>query len=246
MEIFFLFVLSTMLIYGDFVEDPIHAGWIGRKHLQEQECERLSQSDAHNRFPASVPPPNARSAALFQVDALFCRHRVVENGARPARDEVILQRLQDDVGELTGLAAAESAPGTRFVVDAHYPDPEIVRKIAGASRIALVERGRQVSDRPPQLTAGDVEVLRTFAMRDAIPVACRRLHQSGALAQHDGQPDETAVDEDMPNTREPAASEPDVEPIDDDVAVLSIALLHPAESQLHAGLCHRGEFRWLR
>jgi len=226
-DIFFIFVLWTSVIYGDFLEDPIHAGWLGRKHLQEQECERLSQTDAHTRFPASVPPTNARSAAFFQIDALSCRHRIVENGARTARDEVILQRLQDDVGELTGLAAASSDVGTRFVVDAHYPNPEIVRKIAGASRVALVERGRRVSDRPPQLTAGDVEVLRTFHMRDAIPIACRRLHQSGALT-----PKRNA--------------EGDAEAVDDDVAVLSIALLHPQESQLHAGLCHRGTFRWLR
>jgi hypothetical protein len=232
-DIFFLFLLWTSVIYGDFVEDPIHAGWLGRKHLQEQECERLSQTEAHTRYPASVPPTNSRSAALFQIDALACRHRVVENGARPARDEAILQRLQDDVGELTGLAAASSDAGTRFVVDAHYPNPEIVRKIAGASRVALVERGRQVSDRPPQLTAGDVEVLRTFPMRDAIPIACRRLHQSGALTPKKSKDASASLAQDDTV-------------VDDDVAVLSIALLHPQESQLHAGLCRRGEFRWLR
>ena len=33
---------------------------------------------------------------------------------------------------------------------------------------------------------------------------------------------------------------------DEDVAVLSVALLHPSESTLHAGVCHRGEFQWLR
>jgi hypothetical protein len=244
-DVFFLFVLSTMLIYGDFVDDPIHAGWLGRQHLQEQECERISQSEAHTRYPASVPPTNARSAALFQIDALVCRHRVVENGARDARDEVILQRLQDDVGELSGLAAASSDEQTRFVVDAHYPNPEIVRKIAGASRIALAERGRRVSDRPPHLTAGDVEVLRTMPMRDAIPIACRSLHRSGALLpQKKDAPKESAA------TESPAdAAENDLairDAVDDDVALLSIALLHPHESQLHAGLCHRGQFRWLR
>src|SRR5690606_36198192 len=103
------------------------------------------------------------------------------DGAREPRDELILQRLEEDVGELTGLAAALGDADTHWIVDAYYPSPTVVRKVAGAARVSLVERGHSVSDAPPQFSAGDVEVMRTLPMRDAIPAACRRLHQSGAL-----------------------------------------------------------------
>jgi hypothetical protein len=215
---FAFFLLVNLLAYGDLLRDPANASWFSQQRVRQLECERLSQAEAHARHPGTVPPPNARSGALMQVDALACRHLLVAEGARSPRDEAILQRLEQDVGELVGLAAAVSEPDTRWIVDAHYPSPPMVRKIAGSARVALAERGRQVSDAPPRLSAGDVEVLRTLPMREAIPFACRRLHASGALQ-----------------------SAPD-----DDVALLSIALLHPGESQLHAGTCRRGEFRWLR
>lgn len=218
MDGFLLFLLANLFVYGDVARDPANAAWTSQADVRQLECERLSQADAHARHPGTVPPPNARSSTMMQIDALECRHYVVAAGAREPRDEAILQRLSDEVGELTALAATTGEQGTRWIVDAHYPSPSMVRKIASAARVALAERGLRVDDAPPRLSAGDVEVLRTLPMREAIPLACRRLHAAGAL---------------------PAAA-------DEDVAVLSVALLHPSESTLHAGVCHRGEFQWLR
>lgn len=219
MDTLLYFLLANLLVYGDVYDDPVNRAFFGRQKARQLDCERLSQAEAHQRYPGEVPPPHTRSSALMQIDALVCEHRVVADGTREPRDEVILQKLEEDVEELTGLAAAEVGPGTRWVVDAYYPNPAIVRKIAIASRVALAERGLWVTDQPPRLTAGDVEVLRTLPMRDALPVACRRLFATRALEGG---------------------------PLGDDVAFLSLALLHPMESQLHAGICRRGQFRWLR
>lgn len=219
METLLYFVLANLLVYGDIYDDPAAQGFFGRQQARQLDCERLSQAKAHERYPGEVPPPHTRSSALMQIDALVCQHRVVADDMREPRDEVILQKLEEDVAELTGLAALETGPETRWVVDAYYPNPAIIRKIAGASRVALAERGLWVTDQPPRLSAGDVEVLRTLPMRDALPVACRRLFSSRALEGG---------------------------PLGDDVAFLSLALLHPSESQLHAGLCRRGQFRWIR
>lgn len=214
---FFLFLFLNLLAYGDLASDPANLGWTSQERLRQLECERMSQAEAHARHPGAVPPPNARSTAIMEIDALACRHRVLPVGTRELRDEAILSRLGSEVEELAALAAASADEGTRWVVDAYYPSQAMVRKIANATRVALVERGRRVDDAPPRLSAGDVEVLRTLPMREAIPFACRRLHQEGGLAGDD-----------------------------DDVAFLAVALLHPSESQLHAGVCRQGAFRWLR
>ncbi len=219
MDGFLLFLLVNVLAYGDVFADPVHAAWLGRQEARELHCERLGQAEAHERYPGRVPAPNARSGALMEIDALECRHLVVAEGTRQPRDEAILQRLEADVDELVGLASTVGDEETRWIVDAYYPSPPVVRKVANAARVSLAERGRWVSDAPPRLSAGDVEVLRTLPMREAIPVACRRLFESGALeGEQHGQ----------------------------NVAFLAVALLHPQESQLHAGTCRNGRFRWLR
>ena len=218
MEALVYLLFSYFLGYGDLINDPIQAGWQGRRALRQFECERVSQAQAHQRFPALVPVTDARATAMMQIDALVCQHRVIADGARSVRDQLILDRLGDEVGELSALAAASGDAGTRWIVDAYYPDPNMVRKIANASRVALVERGLKVSDQAPRLSAVDVEMFRTLAMRDALPLACRRMHETGALADKAGE----------------------------NISFLAIALLHEKESQLHAGTCVRGVFRWLR
>jgi hypothetical protein len=214
-----LFLLGNLLFYGDVAGDPIHAAWGGRSALRDFECERLPQAEAHDRFPASVPAPNARTTVLVEIDALVCGHRIVERDARSPRDEAILSRLGVEVDELSALASQRGSSTTHWVVDAHYPNPVLVRKIATASRVALAERGLAVSDTTPLLSAGDVEILRTLPMRDALPHACRRLYETNVLESQS---------------------------FGDDVAFLSIALLDANETQLHAGTCQKGTFTWLR
>ncbi len=219
MEPLFLFLLTNLFVYSDVANDPIHANWEGATAGRKYECERLPQAEAHRRYPGEVPQTSAIATTLFGVDALVCEHRVMPDGARSPRDEAVLRDLSDNVDELVGLAAAAAGEDTQWVVDAYYPDPAVVRKVASAARVSLAERGLPVSDAPPQFTAGDVEVFRTLPMRDAIPASCRRWWDIRAQL---GQP---------LRRRD---------------AFLALALLDQHESQLHVGLCQGGTFRWLR
>jgi hypothetical protein len=213
------YLLSHLIFYGDIVGDPIHASWKGRDELRSMECERLTHPEAFERFPGQLPAPGARSRVIVEVDALACSHKWIEPGSRNARDELILEDLSQEMSEIVGLAQQQADAGTAWFVDAYYPDPVMVRKIATAARMSFAERGISVYDQAPLMSAGDVEVLRTLQMRDSIPHACRRMFQRGEL-------------EDQTNTEKRA--------------FLAIALVHEKESQLHAGVCQQGEFRWLR
>src|SRR5690606_12736842 len=74
---FLLFLLANLFVYGDVARDPANAAWTSPEQVRQLDCERLSQADAHARHPGTVPPPNARSTTLMQIDALECRQRVV-------------------------------------------------------------------------------------------------------------------------------------------------------------------------
>lgn len=218
--VLYFLLTNVFLFYGDYVRDPVHTVWLeGRSAAYNYECERLSQADAHEQYPGRVPPPSPRGDAIIGVDVLVCRHKVVAEGTRPARDELIMQSLSSDVAELAGLAVQQGTEETVWVVDAFYPNLEVVRKVATAGRMTLAERGRQVTDQAPLLSAGDAEVFRTLTVKDGIELACRRLHEDGSL---------------------------DGGPLGEDVAWLALALLHPKESQLHAAVCREGRLTWLR
>lgn len=224
MEFFLPFLLYTSLLLGDHIGDPANEAWFGgRQALRQSECERLSHAEAYDRFPGRLPPPSARAQVLFQIDALSCERLLLPAGLRAPRDEAILRSLRDEVEPLVGLAAATGNDDTRWLVDAHYPDLVTGAKIATAARTAMAARGLATSNVGPLLPGGDVEVLRTMPLRDALPLACRRMEEGFVLD------DPRAADDDERN-----------------VAWMTVALLHPHETQLHAGTCHRGVFRWLR
>ncbi|MCP4500563.1 MAG: hypothetical protein GY822_11440 [Deltaproteobacteria bacterium] len=178
---FFFYLLSQLLVFVDLADDPVHEAWQGRQAARQFECERMSQARAHEKFPGRIPATSARGTALFQIDALVCERRVIPDGTRTPRDELILGNFNDEIGELSGLAAKVGDKNTRWIVDAYYPDSAMVQKIAGATRVSLAERGLFVSDQPPIFTGGDVEVFRTLPVRYAIPLACKRLFDTHSL-----------------------------------------------------------------
>jgi len=177
--LFFWFV--QLLVYGDFVEDPSHVAWAGATEVRQFDCERISQAEAHKRYPGSVPATSARGQVFYDIDALVCSRRYVDDDQRLPRDELLLRSLSSDVDELVGIASKQGGDVVKWTVDAFHPDPVMVRKIATAAKTSLAERGLQVSDRPPLLTAGDVEVLRSMHMQQALPVACKRMQDTGVL-----------------------------------------------------------------
>lgn len=214
METLLIYLLTLLMAGGDRVLDPAVRMAAGRQVGRHLSCERISQREAHERAPSEVPAPHPRAGAISNVDAMVCTRPLLRLGSRPARDELVLSHLRDDVQGLALQAAGLADPGVRWVVDAHIPEPAVANKVAVAGRTALAELGASVSARAPVPAAGDVEVMRDLPLEDALALACRRMTSDGTLRPQD--------------------------------VWLSYALVRPYETRLHAGLCVRGAWRWLR
>jgi hypothetical protein len=205
--------LVVLLLCFACTKDP-SAGFVQTKaEARNYDCQRLSQSEAHERFPGAVPEVPPRGT-FGLTDALVCTRRVVDWGEREGRDDVILSSLGADVGEIIRLASAAAPQNTTWYVDSFYPQPQVAQKIAIAARVGLVERGQRVSDRVPVLAAGDIAVLARMPPHRAYGVACGRYFKEQVLRHGE--------------------------------AFLGVMIIDARESQLHAGLCLDGEWRWLQ
>lgn len=213
MEVLLLLLLFPASVLLERAVDP--SPGIGHSKAQGRtlECARMSQAEAHERYPGRVPAPPARGP-LGTADALVCAQRLVAPGERPDRDEAVLQSLSGTVGVLAQAAVSRAGlTGVTWHVDAHYPDPRVAGKIVAAAKTSLAEGGQRVSERLPMLAAGDLAVIGQLPPSEAFPLACRRYFDLGSLKQ--------------------------------DQALLGIVLLDVRETQLHAGVCARGEWQWL-
>jgi len=166
---------------GCITKDP-SAGFTQTKaQARNYDCHRMSQEEAHERYPGLVPEPPARGGNFGVKDALLCRRRLIEWGERGARDEVILTELGASVGDIVRLAGASAPEQTTWYVDAFYPSPLVAQKISIAARVSLAERGQKVSDRVPVLAAGDIAVLARMPPWKSYGVACRRYFSEKVL-----------------------------------------------------------------
>ncbi|MBX5484774.1 MAG: hypothetical protein IRZ16_23365 [Myxococcaceae bacterium] len=214
METFIIFLMALPSL-ADRAGDPSLNAFRSKAEARNMECTRVSQAQAHERFPGQVPEPSPRvSSNLMDIDALVCTPRIVRVGERPARDEAILSSLSQSVSDIAQVAGAVGDPDTLWHVDAFYPDPRVAHKIAVAARTHLVETGHLVSDRVPLLAAGDLLVMRDLPERKRFELACARFFAEHALGEHE--------------------------------AFLGITVVDPRETQLHAGVCQKGVWQWLR
>lgn len=213
METLLIMLLMPLPIFVGRAHDPSPGIFQSKEEARNLECTRLSQAEAHDRFPGQVPEPPARGTTAVS-DALACTSRFMRIGERPARDEVILSSLRQSVGAITQTAGALEAGELTWYVDAFYPEPAVAAKISVATRTDLVERGRKVSDRVPVLAAGDIAVLWKMPPQQAYPLACKRYFAQGVLTERD--------------------------------VFLGVMIVDARETQLHAGLCARGEWKWLQ
>ncbi len=214
METLIIMLLAPLSIFAGRAFDPSPGIGQTKKETRNLDCTRMSQAEAHERYPGKVPEPAARGT-LSRIDALACKRRMLDYGERPARDEAILSTLRESVGDISEVASAVgSDEGLTWHVDAFYPDPRVAAKIAVAAKTDLAERGRRVSDKVPTLAAGDIAVLSGLSPREAYAVACTRYFAQGVLGNSD--------------------------------AFLGIMIVDPRETQLHAGVCMNGTWRWLR
>ncbi len=193
--------------------DPSPGIFQTKQAARNLECTRLSQAEAHERFPGTVPETFPRGPYI-NVDALTCSTRMTEKDDRPARDEVILTSLRQSVAEINRLAAALVPEKTTWHVDTFYPQAAVAQKISVAARTDLAERGNTVSDRVPVLAAGDIAVLARLDASKSYPLACKRYFAQKVLV------------------------EPDV--------FLGLMIIDARETDLHAGLCMRGQWKWLQ
>ena len=177
------------------------------------DCQRLSQAEAHQRYPGVVPEPSARGFET-QRDALICQPRFIDWSERNGRDETFLVHLTEDTQAIASRAAETSSKSYTWYVDAFFPTPAVASKIAVATRVSLFQRGLHVSDSVPFLAAGDVSVLARMPLEKAYPTACRRYFEEGSLT--------------------------------DQEAFLGVMVLDARETQLHAGVCTEGKWRWLQ
>jgi hypothetical protein len=213
METLLILLLMPLPVFLGRAGDPSPGVFQSKEDARNLECVRLSQAEAHERFPGQVPEPPARGT-WATTDVLACTRRFMRIGERPARDEAILSSLRQMVGDITQTASALEEGELTWHVDAFYPEPTVAAKISVAARTGLVERGRKVSDRVPVLAAGDLAVLWKLPPHQAYPLACERYFAQGVLTERD--------------------------------VFLGMMIVDPRETQLHAGLCVRGEWKWLQ
>jgi hypothetical protein len=142
----------------------------------------MSAEIASARYPGVIEAPRPRGDYV-ERSALVCAQRLMRPGLRADRDEAILSSLEPLVTELTATAGdlhPELATRT-WLVEAFYPSAPVSAKLSFATKNALVEKGLQVSDRTPTLSAGDVDVLTRMPPEEAYPAACRRYEDNGSL-----------------------------------------------------------------
>jgi hypothetical protein len=213
METIVVLLMMSLAILFERSSDPSPGVFSSREDARNLDCTRLSQAEAHARYPAQVPDPPPRGTWAVS-EALACTGRFMREGERPARDEAVLSSLRRSVGDIVQVATAVAPGDSTWHIDAFYPDAAVAGKISVAAKTDMAERGRTVSDRVPLLAAGDIAVLGRMPPSQAYALACTRYFAQDVLKEHD--------------------------------VFLALMIVDARETQLHAGLCVRGQWTWLR
>src|SRR4051794_4851000 len=129
-------LLALLSLFAAPAPDPSSGIFQSKEDARNLECTRLSQAEAHERFPAQVPesPPRGNHGG---IDALVCAPQIMRAGDRLAQDEAVLSTLRRSVGEITQLASALGGSELTWHVDAFYPRPQVASKISVAARTEL-------------------------------------------------------------------------------------------------------------
>jgi hypothetical protein len=178
-------------------------------------CTPLDQRKGAEQHPDVLEAPHPRGA-YFSQSLEVCSERVLRDGLRDARDEVVLAHLNEQAA-----AIVQAVTGTRpdlaertFLVEAHYPGHAVAPKLRFATQNALMSAGLAVSDRRPTLTTQDVVVLSQLAPDAAYAGACERYAALGSLHDND--------------------------------ALVAVLVRDSRQTDLQAGVCADGRWVWVR
>lgn len=171
-----IFSLPAMI---ETARDPID-GWLpAAGDVREMDCTPLSTAGADRIAPGQVPQPE-RGDQLARR-AVVCRERLLRRGTRPPQDDAILMQLRETAAEFAALTTGDR----RWMVEVIHPRSAVAQKISFATKNALLDLGRRVTDRTPTLAAGDIEVIGRLSPDRAWPLACLRYRAVESMGPKD-------------------------------------------------------------
>jgi hypothetical protein len=166
------------------VRDPIDGLLPAKADLRDLDCTPLTTKGAARLAPGQVPLPE-RGDRLTRR-AVICRERLLKHGTRPPQDDAILMQLRATAAEFAVLTGAEPGWDTRrWMVEVIHPRSAVAQKISFATKNALLDLGRNVTDRTPTLAAGDIEVIGRLSPDRAWPLACLRYRAVESMGPND-------------------------------------------------------------
>ena len=216
-------LLAVSALLAGCVHDPAPGLFTSKASTRSLECTRISQARAAELYPSEVPEPPARgNLGLGETDALVCSRRFLSPDERPARDEAILSSLSLAATEIA-QAALDRRPlpaGQAAAEDLLWHVDAFYPEPAVAAKIAVAAR-TELAQRGRRVS-------------DRVPLlAAGDILVVGRLPARKAYPLACAR-----YFAEHALSESE--------AFLGVMLLDARETQLHAGSCVRGQWRWLQ
>lgn len=197
--------------------DPLPGIFRTKEDAANMDCRRLSQTEAHALYPGEIPEPAGRTLAGSTTDVLACRRRFIRLGERLPRDEVLLTSLRETAGDIVQAALAQ--PDAVAGTLTWHVDA-FYPSIEVAAKIAVAAKTELVE--------------RGHRVSDRVPLLA-----AGDIAVLSRLPPKEAY---------PAAcSRYFAEGVlTDGDAFLGLMIIDPRETQLHGGVCVRGEWKWFR
>lgn len=161
------------------VRDPIDGFLPAQSDLRDLDCTPLTTAGAMRIAPGQVPQPERGDR--LERRAVVCRERLLKQGTRPPQDDAILMQLRSTAAEFAALTTDDR----RWMVEVIHPRSAVAQKISFATKNALLDLGRRVTDRTPTLAAGDIEVIGRLSPERAWPLACMRYRAVESMGPKD-------------------------------------------------------------
>lgn len=212
-------LLSLSLLAGGGY-DPLAAIVHSKEEPRNLDCRRLGQAEAHELYPGLIPEPASRTLAGTTTDVLACRRRFVRLGERAPRDEVVLTSLRQTTSDIVQAAVAGASAEGSGAASLTWHVDAFYPSLEVASKIAVAAR-TELAERGHRVS-------------DRAPLLA-----AADIAILSRMPPQEAYP--AACRRYHAAGL-----LEKDDALLALMVVDPRETQLHAGLCRRGEWRWFR